>query len=76
MTESVPSKRSMSFSYDEAVRAEALSRHQLEISNHTFWLLSSMIKLVKEGGFIPQDPALFEALIYSLTLSLVNNVNV
>ena len=76
MTEHVPGKRSLCFSYDEASKVESLNRHQLEMINHSFWLLSTVLKLVKEGGFEPQDPSLFDALIYSLTLSIVNNLSV
>ena len=74
--DNVSVKRSVNFSYEDIARLENLSRHQLEIQSMLFWLFSTIVKWTKEGGFDPKDPVTFENLIYSVTASLVNSVNI
>ena len=75
LMDNVSVKRSVNFSYDEVGRVEGLARHQLEIQSMMFWLFSTIIRQIKEVGFAPKDPVIFENLIYNMTLSLVNSVN-
>ena len=71
----VSTKRSISLSYDEASRMESLSRNQLELHSNVFWLLSTLLAVVKENGFTPPDSSKFEDLISELSLSLVHSTN-
>lgn len=72
----VSQKRSLSISYDECSRLESLGRHQLENNSFSFWLLSTLLNFIKESGFVPPDPSIFEALIQSFSISLVNSSNI
>ena len=69
----VHGKRSCNLTYDESMRVENVTRGQLEVQNHSFWLLSTLLSIVKDGGFVPPDPVRFENLVSELSLSLVNS---
>ena len=61
------------FSFDEAAKVKSLAKGQLDSLSLSFWLFSSFLHWLKELGFAPQDPALFEQLVQSL--SLVNSAS-
>ena len=65
------SRRSISFSFDEAAKVKLLVKGQLDAHSMSFWLCSTFLHWLKELGFVPLDPALFEQLVQALSLSLV-----
>ena len=73
ISEPVSVKRALNFTYEEASRLEAAAKHQLEVSSASFWLLSSLVKMLKGAGFEPEEPRAFDSLIFNLTLSFVNS---
>ena len=65
------SKRSLNLSFDEAAKVESLANGLLDSQSMSFWLLSALLHWLKELGFVPPDPALFEQLVQALSLSFV-----
>ena len=68
-------KRSLSFSFDEAAKVESLAKGLLDSHSMSFWLFSAFLHLLKELGFVPLDPAIFEQLVQALSLSVVGSVS-
>ena len=68
-------KRSLSFSFDEAAKVKSLARGLLDSHSMSFWLFSAFLHWLKELGFVPPDPAIFEQLVQALSLSLVGSVS-
>ena len=62
----------ISFSFDEAAKVESLTKGQLDSFSLSFWLFSTVLHWFKELGFTPPDPALYEQLVQSLSLSFVS----
>ena len=69
------SKRSHCFSFDEAAKVESLAKGLLDSHSISFWLFSAFLHWLKELGFVPPDPTLFEQLVQVLSLSLVGSVS-
>ena len=65
------SKRSLSLSFDETAKVESLAKGLLDSQSMSFWRFSALLHWLKELGFVPPDPALFEQLVQSLSLSFV-----
>ena len=76
LMDNVSPRRSLSFSFEDCGRVESLVRHQLEINSLVFWLFSSLIKVLNGCGFEPEDPIVFEGIIYNLTLGLINSTSI
>ena len=73
---SLSAKRSVNLSFDEAAKVESLVKGLTDLQSISFWLFSTFLHWLKELGFVPRDAALFEQLVQSLSLSLVNVVSV
>ena len=68
-------KRSLNLSFDEAAKVESLTKGFLDSQSMSFWLLSALLHWLKELGFTPPDPVLFEQLVQALSLSFVGVVS-
>ena len=66
-------KRSANITYKETAKLQSLLRNQVECQSRSFWLLSTLIHMINQNGFVPQEPGLFQDLISALTTSLVNS---
>ena len=71
MVGSLSTKRSVSFSFDEAAKVESLAKGILDTQSMSFWLLSALLHWLKELGFVPSDTALFKQLVQALPMSFV-----
>ena len=65
------SKLSINLSFDEAAKVKSLARGILDAQSISFWLFLTLLHWLKELGFVPSDPALFEQLVQPLSMSFV-----
>ena len=56
-------------------KVEKCSRSFLEGHSHSFWLLSALLSQLKQDGFTPLDPALFDKTILSLSSTLPSQMS-
>ena len=68
---SLSTKRSINLSFDEAAKVKSLVKGLLDSQSMSFWLFSTLLHWLKELGFVPPDPTLFEQIVQSLSLSFV-----
>ena len=66
----VSSKRWGSITFLEMDRMEIVSRSLLEGISHSLWLMSEILSQLKQAGFNPLDPSLFNTNISSIATSL------
>ena len=64
--------RTSSVTLADLERIESGSRTILVGDSHCFWLLSSLLALLKDDGYRPSDPALFDKNISSLSAALAS----
>ena len=65
----VSNKRWGSITFLEMERMESVSRSLLEGNSYSLWLMSGLLSQLKQAGFNPPDPALFNTNISSASLS-------
>ena len=68
-------RRSLSFSFEEAVRVESLCNGMLAAQLSGFWFFSALLHWLKELGFEAPDPSLFGQLVQEVSGSLVTSAN-
>ena len=66
----VSRKRWGSNTFLEMDRMESVSRSLLEGTSHSLWLMSGILSQLKQAGFNPPDPSLFNTNISSISASL------
>ena len=69
----VASTKNMSVSFGDAAKAEGVAKQGLEANSMAFWMLHAILSWIKDEGFKPSQPQLFEELIQSFSLSMVNS---
>ena len=57
------------------MEVEKCSHSFLEGNSHSFWLLSALLLQLKQDGFTPSDPALFDKTILSLSSILASQTS-
>ena len=67
---SIPKSRVGTMSFMDMGKVEKCSRTLLGGYSQSFWLLSSVLSQLKQDGFQPSDPALFDKNISSLSTTL------
>ena len=72
MVGNLSSKRSLSFSFDEAAKVESLLKGVMESQSLTLCFLSALLHWRKELSFVPPDVSLFAQLIQSLSLAFIS----
>ena len=70
----VSKKRMCSVSFFELERMEGCLKASLESNSHALWLISSLLSQVKQDGFAPSDPTLFNTTISSISCALTNQI--
>ena len=64
-------RRSLSFSFEEAVRVGSLCNGMLAAQSSGFWFFLALLHWLKELGFEAPDPSLFGQLVQEVSGSLV-----
>ena len=75
LTKKVNLGRSVSLSLGDCQALEATFRGQVETLSHSMWVLSGLLALIRKEGFLPNDQALFQTLISSLSMGLAHQAN-
>ena len=68
-------RRSLNFSFEEAMRVESLCNGMLAAQSSGFWFFSALLHWLKELGFEEPDPGLFGQLVQEVSGSLVTAAN-
>ena len=63
------------FSFSNMERVDKCSRTFLGGHSQSFWLLSALLSQLKQDGFQPSDPALFDKTISSLSATLATQTS-
>ena len=67
---SVPKSRAGTMSFSDMERLERTSRTIVGGFSQEYWLLSSLLSQLKQDGYRPSDPVLFDKTIQSLSASM------
>ena len=67
--------RSVFLSVGDCQALEATFRAQVETLSHSMWVLSGLLALIRKEGFLPNDQALFQTLVSSLSMGLAHQAN-
>ena len=67
--------RLASITLKELAILESLFRAQVETLSHNMWVLTGLIAFLKNDGFVPSDPLLFNQLVSSLSMGLAHSTN-
>ena len=59
LTKYLPTFRSVSLTVEECTALETTFRCQSEALSHSLWVLTGMLSLIKNEGFVPKDQGLF-----------------
>ena len=71
-----PCSRDVSISLSECSSLEALFRGQVAGLSHAMWVLTGLLGLIRQEGFVPKDQQLFNQFVSSLSMSLAQQSNV
>ena len=72
---SVSTNKSAGFTLFEAAKLEGVAKHAIETQSVAFWAFNSIMQWLKEEGFTPVEPFIFDELIQSFSLSMVNSTS-
>ena len=75
VTKHLPTFRSVSLTVEECTSLETTFRAQAEALSHSLWVLTGLLSLIKNEGFVPKDQALFRQFISSLSMGLAHQAN-
>ena len=67
--------RQLGINLYESQSLEAMFRGQTECLSHAMWILTGLLGLVRQEGFVPNDLPLFNQLTTSLSMSLAHQAN-
>ena len=67
---SIPKSRASTISFSDMKRLERTSRTLVGGFSQEYWLLSSLLSQLKQYGYRPLDPILFDKTIQSLSASM------
>ena len=68
----IAKSRTGTVSFADMETVEKCSRSFLEGNSHSLWLLSALLSQLKQDGFTPSDPALFDKTISILSSALAS----
>ena len=72
---SLSASRMVGINWKEACKLESAFRGQSEAMSHTMWVLSGLLGYIRSEGFVPQDRALFDQMVSSISIGLSDVVN-
>ena len=72
----LPCSLDVSISLSECSSLEALFSGQVEGLSHAMWVLTGLLGLIRQEGFVPKDQQLFNQFVSSLSMSLAHQSNV
>ena len=67
--------RSVGLSLQECLSLESLFRGQTEALSHSMWVLTGLLSLIRQEGFVPRDETLFHQFVSSLSIGLSHQAN-
>ena len=75
LTGNVSSNRSAGFTLAEASKLEGVAKHAIETQSVSFWAFNALMQWLKEEGFTPVEPFIYDELIQAFSLSMVNSTS-
>ena len=72
LVETVNGSKNATLTVTDTAKVEGVAKHALETHSMSFWLFNALINWVKEEGFAPSEPILFDELVQAFSLSMVN----
>ena len=72
---SVSSNKNTNMSFGECAKVEAVANQGFEAQSMAFWVFNGILVWLKQEGFKPGDPQMFEELIQAFSLSMVNSTS-
>ena len=67
--------RSVGLTLQECLSLESLFRGQTEALSHSMWVLTGLLSLIRQEGFVPRDETLFHQFVSSLSFGLSHQAN-
>ena len=60
----------------ECSKLETTFRSQIEALSHSMWVLTGLMGLIRQEGYVPKDQTLFHQLVSSLSMGLAHQANI
>ena len=76
LSNKVSLSRHVPMAASECQALEATFRAQAEALSHSMWVLTGLLSLIKQEGFVPSDQSLFLQLVNSLSMGLAHQANI
>ena len=76
MTKKLANCRSVSLSINECTHLESTFRSMSETLSHSMWILTGLLSLIRNEGFVPKDQQLFQQFISSLSMGMAHQANI
>ena len=68
--------RSVGLTLGECMSLEGAFRSQTEALSHSMWLLTGLLALIRDEGYVPQDENMFHQFVSSLSIGLSHQANI
>ena len=75
LSKAIPVFRDVSISIQECSSLETTFRSQVEALSHSMWVLTGLLSLIRDEGYVPRDRALFDQFVSSLSIGLSHQAN-